>query len=287
MSTNRSHTFIVLLMASAIACSWGPPVLTQLVKARRIAASLHVHFVHAVDQSSQAVLADTDDGASAAAREATQSTATVAQELDDLKRIVDGRGFTAEATLVAQFADAFAQYRQVDSEILSLAVENTNSKARRLTFGAARDAAQRFRRLLDPIAGARGGHGCCLAAAASRAEAAVFELQAIEPRHIDEADAAAMTAMEQEMKTAATTAKSALAELRAGGARDASIDDAQHALDQLLSANEEVVTLSRRNTDVRSTALSLGRKRTLAAHCTDLLQQLEDTLARHEFAGTR
>jgi hypothetical protein len=33
--------------------------------------------------------------------------------------------------------------------------------------------------------------------------------------------------------------------------------------------------------------LSLGKKRTVTAECDDILQELEDTLAKHHFAATR
>jgi hypothetical protein len=59
------------------------------------------------------------------------------------------------------------------------------------------------------------------------------------------------------------------------------------ALDRLTTVNVEIVALSRRNSNVRSLALSLGRKRTVTAECSDLLQQLEDTLASHHFSATR
>jgi hypothetical protein len=65
------------------------------------------------------------------------------------------------------------------------------------------------------------------------------------------------------------------------------ITAAASALDRFTAVNAEIVTLSRRNSNVRSLALSLGRKRTVTAECDDLLQQLEDTLAQHHFSATR
>ena len=59
------------------------------------------------------------------------------------------------------------------------------------------------------------------------------------------------------------------------------------ALDTFMSVNAEIVTLSRRNSNVRSLALSLGQKRTLIAACEDRLSALQDALATRGFAGTR
>ena len=63
--------------------------------------------------------------------------------------------------------------------------------------------------------------------------------------------------------------------------------DAASALDRLATTNAEIVALSRRNSNVRSLALSLGKKRTVTAECDESLQALEDALARHHFAATR
>ena len=48
------------------------------------------------------------------------------------------------------------------------------------------------------------------------------------------------------------------------------------ALDRFKAINAELVTLSRRNSNVRSLALSLGRKRTVTAECDDILHALEE-----------
>jgi hypothetical protein len=54
-----------------------------------------------------------------------------------------------------------------------------------------------------------------------------------------------------------------------------------------MAIHTEIITLSRRNSDVRSLALSLGRKRIVTAACDDQLRALEQALAKHEFTATR
>ena len=65
------------------------------------------------------------------------------------------------------------------------------------------------------------------------------------------------------------------------------LDAASAALDRFLSSHTEIITLSRRNSDVRSLALSLGDKRTVTAECEARLQALEEALANHAFTATR
>jgi dihydropyrimidinase len=55
----------------------------------------------------------------------------------------------------------------------------------------------------------------------------------------------------------------------------------------LMSVHAEIVALSRRNSNVRSLALSLGRKRIVTAECEDQLRALEEALTKHEFSAAR
>jgi hypothetical protein len=95
--------------------------------------------------------------------------------------------------------------------------------------------------------------------------------------------------MEKRMAAAEGAARSALqmlAALIAPGSRT-QLTAASAALDQFMARNAEVVALSRRNTNVRSLALSLGQKRMLTAVCEDSLRALQDALSKRGFSATR
>ena len=117
----------------------------------------------------------------------------------------------------------------------------------------------------------------------------MLEIQVVEARHIAESDELAMTRMEAAMKASQDAARKAIecvTRLLPGGAA-ALLAGAAEALDKLIATNTEIVALSRRNSNVRSLALSLGKKRTVTAECDEILQALEDSLAKHHFAATR
>ena len=126
-------------------------------------------------------------------------------------------------------------------------------------------------------------------ASGSRAGAALFEVQVLHAPHIAEAEDEAMTRMEQRMTRLETTAQNALGELKGqlGPGAGPQLAAAAAALERFREVNREIVTLSRRNSDVRSLALSLGRKRMVAAGADDQLRALEDALATHAFTATR
>jgi hypothetical protein len=59
------------------------------------------------------------------------------------------------------------------------------------------------------------------------------------------------------------------------------------ALARFGALNAQLIELSRRNSEVRSLALSLGEKRTLAAECEARLSALKEHLEKHTFPATR
>ena len=91
------------------------------------------------------------------------------------------------------------------------------------------------------------------------------------------------------MAASASAARRALDELRSGSASAAAphLAAASGALDRFMKVHAEIITLSRRNSEVRSLALSLGRKRMVTAECEARLQALEEGLTKHEFTATR
>jgi hypothetical protein len=121
----------------------------------------------------------------------------------------------------------------------------------------------------------------------ARADAAVREIQLLESPHIAESDEAEMSRMEAEMEAAETEARLALRSLKDRVGPVADLDAAAAALDRFKAINVKLVGLSRRNSNVRSLSLSLGRKRTLAAACDDALCSLQAALQKHEFTATR
>jgi hypothetical protein len=270
-----------LALASLIAtaaCTTTPAPLTQLVEARRLASGLHVEFTKAAEASNRAVMADTDEASATAADEAKRARKAVETNLDALRTALQALGYSDDQRALEAFKARFDEYRKLDDEILPLAVENTNLKAQRLSFGAAQEAAGAFRGAIE-AAVRTAKTSCCGDATASRARAALLEIQVLQAPHIAESDDAAMTKIENRMQELARTARAAVDELKAA--------EAAAALDRFMKINDEIVSLSRRNSNVRSLALSLGRKRMVTAECEDDLRALEQTIAGHGFSATR
>ena len=235
-------------------------------------------------------MADTDEASVAFAHEAEQAKQAVQTSIDALGPILQGLNYSDETRLLQEFASRFAEYRDLDRRILDLAVENTNLKAQRLSFGPAQEAADSFRDSLESVAPADAAKDTWrVKALVATAVATVREMQVLQAPHIAEADDAVMTRMEKRMATSEAAARAAL-ETLAPLVQPASrprLAAATAALDKFVGLNAQIMALSRRNTNVRSLALALNQKGKVTGACEDSLRALRDALAKRGFTGTR
>jgi hypothetical protein len=268
-------------------------VLEKVSEARQLDADLSVQFTRASDAANRAVMADTDDTSVAFAKESREAAEAVQKDVEALRPLLESLGFSEETRLLNQFASRFADYHTLDQRILDLAVENTNLKAQRLAFGPAQEAADAFRDALNSAAAAASKadpkdtwHVEALTATAVRT---VREIQVLQAPHIANADEAVMTRMEKEMATSETAARKALEALRPllPASAQGQLRTASAAFDKFMDLNMQIITLSRRNTNVRSLALSLDEKRTITTSCEESLRALHAALAKRGFTNIR
>jgi hypothetical protein len=280
---------LALMGAGTAGCVNPLTALPKLFEARRLASELHVSFTRAAEASNRAVMADTDEASIAAKDEATAARQAADHDLVTLQPILTELDYADELRALAAFKTRYEEYRRLDDEILPLAIENSNLKAQRLSFGDAQEAAKAFRSSLETaVRLATPPQANAAAVLASRAEIGVLEIQVLQAPHIAESDAAVMTRMEESMNTSAASAKATLDRLKAMLPRTATpLADADAALARFLNVNADIIALSRKNTNVRSLALSLGRKRVVTAECEDQLRALGEALAKHESTATR
>jgi len=94
-----------------------------------------------------------------------------------------------------------------------------------------------------------------------------------------------MTGLEQRMVQGEGAARQSLATLQplVDAPSRTRLASATAALDRFMALNAQIVALSRRNTNVRSLALSLDQKRKLIAPCEETLRALRDGLSKHGY----
>jgi hypothetical protein len=285
LKTAASVIVASVIVTSTLACG-GRPVLFEGVRARALASSLHVNFTKAVEASERAVMADTDDASDTAAKEARSASDAALKNAEELKGVLAYIGDSDEVKELEQFAARFDELRKLDDEILPLSVENSNLKAQRLSFGEAQRAADDLTTAVNALAAQ--DRDADRAVAALRCLNAVLTIQVLQARHIAEASDARMTAIEQQMDQVTATAREQLARLASRAKPgDHDIAAAHVALDLFVDDNRAIVRMSRRNTNVRSLALSLGRKRVIVADCEAHLGAIDAALTTRESKAVR
>lgn len=288
----RGRTFACVLLVSlfAFGCHGSAtPALVAIDRTRHLTAEMRVQFNKASDAADRAVMADTDEASVSFANEATRATDVVKQDAMTLEQTLRDLAYKKESALVAAFDDQFAEYQKVLHEVLTLAVENTNLKAQRLSFGPARKAADDFRNALVGVGSSVGARDKCRAEhSIAEASLAVREIQVLQAPHIAEATDAAMTQMEREMSDRRATTSAALEALgKVVPPNTPALGDARSAFDRFVKVSDDIVKLSRQNTNVRSLDLALRSVPTVTAACDDQLRKLQEALDGETAKATR
>jgi hypothetical protein len=279
----------LVLTSTTAGCS-RDSALHELGEAQRLSADLLVQFTKGNDAANRAVMADTDDASAMFAREAEQAVQGVQRNADALKPLLLDLGYAEESRLLEDFGRRFDEYRQLDRTILALAVENTNLKAQRLSFEAAQDSADAFGAAVEAaVPSSDAPNQWRIRALAMTAVADLREIQVLQARHIAQGDEAVMARLEQRMGAAERGVRGALDALKSAVNQSAAsrIDAATASFDVFMKINAEIVPLSRRNSNVRSLALTLGEKGKLTNACEATLRQLRDALTKRTLGGTR
>jgi hypothetical protein len=281
----------VIAIASSVVTGCSPgSALERLSEARRLSADLFIQFERASNAANQAVMADTDEASIAFAKQADESKKRVQADIDALGVVLHDLNYTDETLLLDEFVKAFTEYRDLDRRILELAVENTNLKAQRLSFGESQQAADAFAQALNAMVPAvPAADRWRVKALVAGAVADLRAIQVAQAPHIAEADDAAMTRIEQQMKASETAVRTSLDALGplASSSTQPRVAEAQTTFDRFMSVNAQIVDLSRRNTNVRSLMLTLNEKGKVTSACEQSLRVLQNTLSTRGLGGSR
>jgi hypothetical protein len=233
------------------------------------------------------VMAETDEASIAFAEEARRVSATLETDRQELGRLIHVGNRSNEIAPFEEFNHAWEKYLTLDREILDLAVENTNLKAQRLSFAPAREALGRMEAALKKLVEKTGStseaapsEAPTVAKVALEALIAALKIHALQPQHIAEVRDAEMDRIEAEMKVLDLHVTDSLSTLStiSDETLQSAAREAQAAYADFQKINLEILTLSRRNTNVRSLALSLGKQRNATATCRDLLEAVRDSI---------
>lgn len=267
-------------------------VLSNTAKVVEIVSRMRINLIKSTDLEKGAVMAITDEESQALAEQSRKSADAVERDYHELKGLIDAAKIDKEMKLLKEFSDNWNNFRVIDKELLSLAVENTNIKAANLSYTAAAQAIANFERLLSELMDipTSDGERAQMAKLAYQAATAAFMIYSLEAPHINEAQDIKMDELEKLMGMNEIKVRNALATLSRLTDQHGRIifNDALLAFSKFMEVHKEVVRLSRMNTNIKSLQLSLGRKRKVAAQCEEILNSLQDTVQTgRAFKATR
>ncbi|MBI5579172.1 MAG: hypothetical protein HY895_08465 [Deltaproteobacteria bacterium] len=262
-----------------------PHVLAQKLEAL---SALRINFLKSIEAEKLAVMAETDEASLAFADESRRAAEAVEVDLKELSRLVGLHPAADESKLLHEFEAAWEQVRKIDRVVLDLAVQNTNLKAFRLSFGKGREAVERFENALNAMT--REVTDARLIRAAADALSAELKILSLHAPHIVTPDDEEMNRIEQVIHAKEEVVQRSLTTL----ARLVAPADMQPYVNAAVAADREfravtasVLKWSRENTNVTSLNISLDRKQKATALCEALLKQLHEAFSRQAFKATR
>ncbi len=282
---------VLALAAPARAKTPAPAAFSDLMAAVRQSAALREDLHAAVEAEKNAMLAGTSEAARPFLEEARQAAGRVEDGRLVLALALERLGRGPETEMFADFSRAWTELLAVHREIMALAPENTNKLATELSRGSASQAATRLETALEALldVSADSPQASALARRSQELTAACLKILSLQAPHIAEAEDGRMDTMEAEMRARLDKGDRALEFLARSvpPTAQASLALAGAAWKDFQRINTEILALSRRNSDVRSLALVLGRGRTLAAQCSASLKALSDKLLERHGKATR
>jgi hypothetical protein len=266
-------------------------VLGNTAKVIEVTSRMRINLLKSTDLTKDSVMAVTDEESQLFARQSREGADAVERDYQELKALIDAAKIGKEMELLKEFGDSWTRLRLLDAELLSLAVENTNIKAAKLSCTAAAGAIANFKGLLTELMNvpASDRERAQTAELAFQAVTAAFGIYSLEAPHINEAKDQKMDAMEKVMAADEKKVREALHRLAANPDPDGRIllDQAVLAFEKFMEVHREVLRLSRMNTNIKSLELSLDRKRKAAARCEEVLDFLQETVQGRSFQATK
>lgn len=272
--------FIVAFVYRHEDSSWLKTAFEKSARKTRLVQTMKSELLASAEAEKSSVMADTDEASTAFADQSIQASQNVERARNELNALT--RENSREANLLDDFSSCWGKLREIDKEVLALAVQNTNLKALRLSFvpaaTAIRHMEEELNQLMDSVAPSPEAAG--IMRVASRALTGALKIYALEAPHIAEATEAGMDRIEASMKQLNEQVGDALKNLDSlmGESGKPLIGEAQKSYQDFQAINSEIIGFSRRNSNIRSFAVSLGQKRNAMAQCLDLLNALQNAV---------
>jgi hypothetical protein len=248
---------------------------------------IKINMIKSVEAEKSAVMANSDEDSIRYAEESRRASEAAEKSWQELTELIGTYPSAPEKDLLQEFDSCWREFRKIDQQVLEFAVQNTNLKAARLSFGAAATAMNEFGQALSDLAGdSPGGRICRLI---YDAQTAALKIHVLHAPHIASPDDQEMDGIEAVVRQNDAVVRKALSDVRLllPPSKKPSLQRAEAAYDAFMDFTGRVLEWSRQNTNVKSFELSLNRKRKITAQCEEILTKLQDAIQSRTFKATR
>jgi hypothetical protein len=297
-STKNSYVFLPWVLTFALLVAFTlfgyyrggyNPFEAEFIKADLI-STMRIHLLEAIEAEKSAVMAITDETSENFAIRARQGADGVESGRKEIESIIQQEKRPREIEILNEFNMCWSQFRKLDETILALATQNTNLKAQKISATQGAQEMERFEQSLNRIIQRNMNNSQCNRTVMLSYEALTAGLKvfALHKPHIEEADDQEMDKIEQSIESYDKSARKALEALRNTDLNDnEDMKNAETAYEQFMSLTNEVLKLSRMNTNIKSAELSLGRKRLISSQCQEILATLQEAVQAPRSKATR
>lgn len=263
----------------------------NVIKKKEILSQMRVNLYKSVEMEKSAVMALTDAESQDFASQSFAASAAVDQDLVQMQTLVDATSLQDEEKIISEFKNCWSEFQTLDQVILELAVQNTNLKAAALSEEKGGAAMQRFELALKDVmrSNPQTTEEVRVAGAAWHAIAACRQIVNLLNSHIAEINNEKMDQIELQIKVAEKDVAQSLDELGAiaeGENLDA-LSQARAAFLEFMEVTAKVRELSRKNSNITSLELSLGKKRIISAQCAEILTAFLNAVQSRPFKSAR
>lgn len=265
----------------------------NVINKREILSQMRVNLSESVEMEKSAVMAPTDEESQDFAGQSSASSAAVENDLQQIQPLIDATSLQDEVKLIGEFKNCWSEFRKLDQVILGLAVQNTNRKATTLLEEKGGAAMQRFELALKEVMRsnfqAQAAKEGRVAGSAWHAIAAGEHIVNLLNSHIAETSNEKMDQIEVQIQLADKEVVQSLDEL--GGIGDSENQDAlsqaRMAFAEFMEVTAKVRELSRKNSNIKSLELSIGKKRIIAAQCAEILAAFQNAVQSRPFKSSK
>jgi len=275
-------SFLVLFLMRHEDANWFQSAFERSAQKLQLIQTLSRDLLAAAEAEKSAVMADTDEASQSLAEQSIQASQNAEKVRRELAPLLAGK--SQEVHLFQEFSSCWEKLQEIDREVLSLAVQNTNLKALRLSFVPAAEALRSMQEALNHLmdVAATSPHAVPIIRLAAKAITGALNVYMLQAPHIAESTVARMDEMEAVMQSLDAQVTDALQNLQALVDEPGKpfFEAAWASYKHFQNINAEIVDLSRQNSNVRSLTLSLGQKRKTTAECQDRLEALQETVQK-------